>query len=45
MNRMLPIVTAELLELQLLGLRLLVLRCRIVPTFALGALERDDFSA
>src|SRR5205814_9024840 len=40
-NRVLPIVTAELLELQLLRHRLLVLRRRIVPTFALGALERD----
>src|SRR2546430_2560512 len=44
-NRVLPIVTAELLELQLLRHRLLVLRRRIVPTFALGALERDDFSS
>src|SRR5438105_3476783 len=44
-NRVLPIVTAELLQFQLLRHRLLVLRRRIVPAFALGALERDDFSA
>src|ERR1043166_542026 len=43
-NRVLPIVTAELLQLQLLRHRLLVLRRRVVPTFALGALERDDLS-
>src|SRR5438067_11483501 len=44
-NRVLPIVTAELPELQLLRHRLLVLRRRVVPTFALGTLEGDDFSA
>src|SRR5207237_3860153 len=44
-NRVLPIVTAELLELQLLRHRLLVLGRRVIPTFALGALKGDDFSA
>ena len=44
-DRVLALVTAELLELQLLRHRLLVLRRRIVPTFALGALEGDDFSS
>jgi hypothetical protein len=44
MNGVLPIVTAELLQFQLLGLRLLVLGRRIVPTLTLGALKRDDFS-
>jgi hypothetical protein len=45
MDRALAIVTAELLEFQLLRHRLLVLRRRVVPTFALGALQRDDFSS
>src|SRR4029077_18979328 len=44
-DRVLAIVTAELLQFQLLRHGLLVLRRRIVSTFALGALERDDFSA
>src|ERR1051325_1745138 len=44
-NRVLPVVTAELLQFQLLRHRLLVLRRRVVPTFALGALKGDDFSA
>ena len=43
-RRVLPVVTAELLQFQLLRHRLLVLRRRIVPTLALGALERDDLS-
>src|ERR1051325_4835413 len=44
-DRVLPIVTAELLQFELLRHRLLVLRRRVVPTFALGALEGDDLSA
>jgi hypothetical protein len=44
-NRVLPIVTAELLQFQLLRHRLLVLVRRVVPTLALGALQRDDFSS
>ena len=44
-NRVLPIVTAELLQFQLLRHGLLVLRRRVVPTFALGTLEGDDLSA
>jgi hypothetical protein len=43
-DRALPIVPAELLELQLLGHRLFVLGGRVIPTFALGALESDDFA-
>ena len=43
MNGVLPVEAAELLQLDLFGHRLLVLRRRIVPTFALSALERDDF--
>ena len=45
MNRVLAIVRAELLQLELLRHRLLVLVRRVVPTFALGALQRDDFSS
>ena len=45
MQRVLPIVTAELLELYLFRRRLLVLGRRVIPTFALGALEADDFSS
>jgi len=45
MGSVLPVVTAELLEFQLLRHGLLVLRRRVVPTFALGTLKRDDFSA
>jgi hypothetical protein len=41
----LPIVTAELLQFQLFRHGLFVLRRRVVPAFALGTLERDDFSA
>ena len=41
----LPVMTAELLQFQLLRHGLLVLRRRVVPTFALGTLKRDDFSA
>ena len=44
MNGPLPIVPAEFLQLQLLGRGLLVLRRRVVATFALGALERDDLA-
>ena len=45
MNRVLPFVTAELFQFQLLRHRLLVLVRRVIPTFALGALHRDDFSS
>ena len=38
-------MTAELLQFQLLRHGLLVLRRRVVPTFALGTLKGDDFSA
>jgi hypothetical protein len=44
MNSPLPIVPAELLQLELLGRGLLVLRGRVVAPFALGALERDDLA-
>ncbi len=44
-HRVLPIMTAELLHLELFRRRLLVLGRRIIPTFALGALEGDDFSS
>src|ERR1043165_6437151 len=44
-NRVLAVVTAELLQFQLLRHRLLVLGRRVVPTFALGALKGNDFSA
>jgi hypothetical protein len=43
MNGPLPVVPAELLQFQLLGHRLLVLRGGVVAPFALSALERDDF--
>ena len=45
MQRVLAFVTAELLQLQLLRHGLLVLVRRVVPTLALGALQRDDFSS
>ena len=38
-------VRAELLHFQTLGRGLLVLRVRVVPVLALGALERDDFAS
>jgi hypothetical protein len=41
----LPVMTAELLQFELLRHGFLVLRRRVVPTFALGTLKRDDFSA
>src|SRR5436190_10185839 len=44
MNSPLPIVPAELLQLQLLGRGLLVLRGRVITPLALGALERDDLA-
>ena len=40
-----PLVTAELLQLELFRHRLPVLGRRVIPTFALGALQRDDFSS
>jgi hypothetical protein len=45
MGRVLPIVTAELLQFQLLRHGLLVLRGGVVPPLALGALKRDDLSS
>jgi hypothetical protein len=45
MRCVLPVMTAELLQFELLRHGLLVLRRRVVPTFALGTLKRDDFSA
>jgi hypothetical protein len=44
MNGPLPIVPAEFLQLQLLGHGLLVLRRRVIPTLALGALKVDDLA-
>ena len=44
-QRVLALVTAELLQLQLLRHRFLVLGRRVIPTFALGALQRDDLSS
>jgi hypothetical protein len=44
MRVMLAAVWAELLHLETLGGRLLVLRACIVPVLAFLALERDDFS-
>ena len=44
MNRVLPVVTAELLQLQLLRHGLPVLRRRVVLALALGTLKRDDFA-
>ena len=45
MNRVLAVVTAELLQLELLCRRFPVLGRRVIPTFALGALQGDDFSS
>ena len=45
MGSVLPVMTAELLQFQLLRHGFLVLRRRVVATFALGTLKRDDFSA
>ena len=44
-HRVFAIVATELLQLELLRRRLLVLGRRVIPTFALGTLERDDFSS
>ena len=44
-DRALPVMTAELFQLQLLRHGLPVLGRRVIPTFALGALQRDDFSS
>jgi hypothetical protein len=40
----LPAVRAELFQLDPLGRGFLVLRARIIPVLALGALKRDYFS-
>jgi len=45
MQRPFPLVTAKLLQLELFRHRLPVLGRRVIPTFALGALQRDDFSS
>ena len=45
MDGVLALVTAELLQFELLRHRPLVLGRRVIPTFALGALHRDDFSS
>jgi hypothetical protein len=45
MDGVLPLVTAELLHLELFRHRALVLGRRVIPTFALGALHCDDFSS
>jgi hypothetical protein len=44
-NRVLPLMTAELLELDLFRHGLLVLRGRVIAVLALGALEGDDFAS
>ena len=44
MIRVLAAGIAELRELQTAGGRLLVLRCRVVPVLALGALQCDNFA-
>ena len=44
MRRMLAAPAAELLQLHALGLRLTILRSRIVPVFAITALHCNDFS-
>src|SRR5438552_19074607 len=45
MQRPFPLMPAILFQLELLGHGFLVLGRRIVPTFALGTLQRDDFSS
>ena len=44
-QRVLALVTAELLQLEFLRRRFPVLGRRVIPTLALGALERNDFSS
>jgi hypothetical protein len=44
MDGALPVVPAELLQLQLFRHGLLVLGGRVIPTFALGALKVDDLA-
>jgi hypothetical protein len=44
MGVMLPAVRAELLHFQPFGGGFFVLGAGVVPVFALGALERDDFA-
>jgi hypothetical protein len=43
MGRVLPAEAAVLRQLELLGIGLLVLRRRVVPTFAFGTREADVF--
>ena len=45
MHRALPVMPAELLQFELLGHGFPVLGRRVIPTFALGALKRDDLSS
>jgi hypothetical protein len=44
MGGVLTATAAEFLEFQPFGRRFAVLRCRIVPLFAITALQRDNFS-
>ena len=44
MARVLPARIAKLFCLYTVGMLLLVLRGRVVAIFAIGALQRDDFS-
>ena len=45
MQGVLALMTAELLQFELLRHGFLVLGRRVISTFALSALERDDFSS
>jgi hypothetical protein len=45
MHSALPVMPAELLQFEFLGHGFPVLGSRVIPTFALGALQRDDFSS
>jgi len=42
MNRVMPAAAAKLLRLKTLGILLFVLRCRVVPLFAIRTLQRND---
>ena len=44
MRRVLAATAAELFEFQPLGHRLAILGLRVVPLFAITALQRNDFS-
>ena len=45
MHGALAVMTAELLQFELLRHGFLVLCRRVIPTFALGTLQRNDFSS